>query len=126
MSTRNLGVRLTANGIGGTSTSKALSMLANASIDVGGVVSIDAAKNVGGGLNGAAIFMTLGTLNSAENNSGSRTAIRGSQVNIEMALSGTNTFGLFAEHATAIEATSGDINITATYSGSGSTSGAGM
>ena len=123
MTTRNLGVKLTANAASGTSISKALFLAANAIIDVGGSVNVDVAKSVGGGLNASAIFLTLGSLDSAQSNGLTRTLIRGGDVTINMALSGTDTFGLFGEHATGIEAKNGNLNITATYSGSGSSSG---
>lgn len=126
MATRNLGVQLTANGASGTSSSNALLLRSNASVDVGGSVGVNVAKSTGGGLGAAAIYMTVGTLNAAQNNGGSRTFIRGGSVNVNMALSGTNTWGLFGEHATGVEATNGNLSITATYSGAGSTSGTGV
>ena len=116
---RNLGVHLIAKGASGNGNS--VVMEANSAVDVGGNVVFDVTSKAGNGLNNSAIWMALGSLNQAENNGGSRTLIRGSNVTLNTTLSGNNTWGLFAQHATGIEATTGDVNITTTFTGGAST-----
>src|SRR5574343_762297 len=121
--TGKLGVNLDANGVGGTSSDgNSLSLLGNSAIDVGGDVNVNVSNQSGGSTLNSAIVLRLGDMNQA--GTGSRTLIRGANVNIGMSLSGTNTSGLFAEHATGIEATTGNINISATFTGAGTTGGA--
>lgn len=124
-STNNLSVSMTALGNGVPSVGSVY-MKSGSQIDVGGAINIQATTH-GGSLSGAAFYMDVGpsTTNTYAATGGSTvtpyTTLRASVIDIQTTATGADTYGVYARFGGIIEATGGNINISSTHTGAGTT-----